>query len=72
MTAPLLKSPIARVPAPTEPVHLCLHLPRQMAALAIVNLVDDLADRLQGVWEYRHPLGAQIGTYHIHLPERQP
>lgn len=72
MTAPILKAPIAQVPTPTEPVHLCLHVPRQMAAIAIVDLVDDLATRLNGIWEYRHPLGAQIGTYHIHVQERRP
>ena len=72
MTAPLQKSPIARFPTPTEPVHVCLHLPRQMAATAIIALIDGLAARLDGAWEYRHPLGAQIGVYHIHVQERQP
>lgn len=73
MTAPpRWNAPTGPLPADTEPVHLCLHVPRQMAALAVVTLVDDLATRLNGIWEYRHPLGAQIGTYHIHLQERRP
>lgn len=59
------------IPAGTEAVHLCLHLPRQWSALTVIDRIEYLADQLGAAWEYRHPMGAAHGVYHLRVRERR-
>ncbi len=48
------------------PIDLRLHIPADAAMVDVVQVITDLAERLNGYWEYHAPLSRSPGRFELH------